>query len=150
MTVSRIRIMIVDDHEIVREGVRASLARDPRLEVVAEAATGADALRWVRRTLPDVALVDLRLPDMHGEDLTRELARDFPGTAVIILSTYLSEETVRGALEAGAAGDVTKGAGRPGPPAAIERGLSGGRAPGTHAGPQNGQRRARLPHARPA
>ena len=62
MTVSRTRIMIVDDHEIVREGVRASLSRDPRFEVVAEAATGADALRWVRRTLPDIALVDLRLP----------------------------------------------------------------------------------------
>ena len=60
------------------------------------------ALRRVRQTLPDIALIDLRLPDMRGEDLTRELTRDFPGTAVIILSTYLSEETVRGALQAGA------------------------------------------------
>ena len=68
----------------------------------------------MRQTLPDVALVDLRLPDMRGEELTRELlTRDFPSTAVIILSTYLSEETVRGALDAGAAGYVTKAAGLP-------------------------------------
>src|SRR3954453_10637524 len=136
MTVSRTRIMIVDDHEIVREGVRSSLSRDPRFEVVAEAATGADALRWVRRTLPDVALVDLRLPDMHGEDLTRELARDFPGTAVIILSTYLSEETVRGALEAGAAAYVTKAAGLPELIAAIERVSQGDVAVDATVGPQ--------------
>jgi len=136
MTLSRTRIMIVDDHEIVREGVRSSLSRDPRFEVVAEAATGADALRWVRRTLPDVALVDLRLPDMHGEDLTRELARDFPNTAVIILSTYLSEETVRGALEAGAAAYVTKAAGLPELVAAIERVMTSEQAPGVTAGPQ--------------
>jgi DNA-binding NarL/FixJ family response regulator len=132
----RTRVMIVDDHEIVREGVRASLSRDPGIEVVAEAANGAEALRWVRRTLPDVALVDPRLPDMHGEDLTRELARDFPDTAVIILSTYLSEETVRGALEAGAAAYVTKAAGLPELLAAIERVVSSDAPPSVSAGPQ--------------
>ncbi|MDO8187797.1 response regulator transcription factor [Conexibacter sp. JD483] len=130
------RVMIVDDHEIVREGVRATLSNDARIEVVGEAATGREALRLVRRTLPDVALVDLRLPDMRGEDLTRELTRDFPSTAVVILTTYLSEETVRGALDAGAAAYVTKAAGLPELMAALERIMEGGAAPGAAAGPQ--------------
>jgi DNA-binding NarL/FixJ family response regulator len=130
------RIMIVDDHEIVREGVRAALARVSGVEVVGEASTGQEARRRVRQTLPDVALVDLRLPDMRGEDLTREFSRDFPGTAVIILSTYLSEETVRGALQAGAVGYVTKSAGLPELIAAIERTRGGARAPGPASGPQ--------------
>jgi DNA-binding NarL/FixJ family response regulator len=119
------RIMIVDDHDIVREGVRAALSSDPRIEVVAEAASGKEALRAVRQSLPDVALVDLRLPDMRGEDLTRELVRDFPSTKVIILTTYLSEETVRGALEAGAVAYVTKAAGLPELMAALERVMAG-------------------------
>jgi DNA-binding NarL/FixJ family response regulator len=130
------RIMIVDDHEIVREGVRATLTADPRIDVVATAASGRDALRCARQTLPDIALVDLRLPDMRGEDLTRDLTRDFPSTAVIILSTYLSEETVRGALEAGASAYVTKAAGLPELRAAIERVARGDRAEGATSGPQ--------------
>jgi DNA-binding NarL/FixJ family response regulator len=128
--------MIVDDHEIVREGVRAALSRTPGMEIVGEASTGREALRRVRQTLPDIALVDLRLPDMRGEDLTREFTRDFPGTSVIILSTYLSEETVRGALQAGAAAYVTKAAGLPELVAAIERVCSGQGAPGAASGPQ--------------
>lgn len=131
-----VRIMIVDDHEIVREGVRAALSRTPGMEIVGEASTGREALRRVRQTLPDIALVDLRLPDMRGEDLTREFTRDFPGTSVIILSTYLSEETVRGALQAGAAAYVTKAAGLPELVAAIERVCSGQGAPGAASGPQ--------------
>jgi DNA-binding NarL/FixJ family response regulator len=130
------RIMIVDDHEIVREGLRASLSADSRFEVVAESGSGQEALRAVRQTLPDIALVDLRLPDMRGEDLTRELTRDFPSTSVIILSTYLSEETVRGALAAGAVGYVTKAAGLPELVATIERVMDGTNEVGAMAGPQ--------------
>ncbi|MCW2995178.1 MAG: response regulator transcription factor [Conexibacter sp.] len=130
------RIMIVDDHDIVREGVRAALSSDPRIEVVAEASSGKEALRRVRQTLPDVALVDLRLPDMRGEDLTRELVRDFPSTSVIILTTYLSEETVRGALEAGAVAYVTKAAGLPELVAALERVMDGVAAPAAAEGLQ--------------
>lgn len=130
------RIMIVDDHELVREGVRSALSRVAGIEVVAEASTGREALRRVRQTLPDIALVDLRLPDMRGEELTRELHRGFPGTAVIILSTYLSEETVRGALQAGAAAYVTKAAGLPELLAAIERVRQGRRVVGAASGPQ--------------
>lgn len=131
-----VRVMIVDDHEIVREGVRASLSRAPGIDVVGEASTGREALRRVRQTLPDIALIDLRLPDMRGEDLTRELSRDFPGTKVIILSTYLSEETVRGALQAGAAAYVTKSAGLPELMAAIERVRGSDNVVTTTSGPQ--------------
>jgi|SRR5581483_1410694 len=130
------RILIVDDHEIVREGVRSVLSVDPRFEVVGEAASAKEALQCARRTLPDVALVDLRLPDMRGEELTREFTRHFPETRVVILTTYLSEETVRDALAAGAAGYVTKAAGLPELKSALERVMEGGEAPGTAAGPQ--------------
>ena len=130
------RVLIVDDHEVVREGLRASLATDPRLEVVGTAETGQAALDVARRTLPDVALVDLRLPDMSGEDLTRQLRARFPSTAVIILTTYLSEETVRAALDAGAHAYVTKAAGLPELRAAIERVMGGQRSVDRTTGPQ--------------
>lgn len=132
----QMRILIVDDHEVVREGLRASLATDSRLEVVGTAETGQAALEMARRTLPDIALVDLRLPDMSGEDLTRELRSRFPSTAVIILTTYLSEETVRGALDAGALAYVTKAAGLPELRAAIERVMADTGAPDSTSGPQ--------------
>jgi DNA-binding NarL/FixJ family response regulator len=130
------RILIVDDHEIVREGVRSVLSVDPRFDVVGEASNGKEALQCARRTLPDVALVDLRLPDMRGEELTREFTRHFPETRVVILTTYLSEETVRDALAAGAAAYVTKAAGLPELKSALERVMDGEAAPGTAAGPQ--------------
>lgn len=129
------RVMVVDDHDIVREGIRSSLSRDPRIEIVGEAATGKDALRRVRQCLPDVALIDLRLPDMRGEDLCREIARDFPSTKVIIFTTYLSEETVRGALEAGATDYVTKAAGIGRLTEAIERVIDGAGPRSTLEGP---------------
>ena len=76
-----------------------------------EAATGAEALRMLRRTLPDVLLTDFRLPDMSGDVLCRKTVADFPATRVVILTTYLSEEIVRQAVDAGAHGFVTKAAG---------------------------------------
>lgn len=130
------RVLIVDDHEIVREGLLATLSADERLEVVGSAATAAEALQQVRRTLPDVALIDLRLPDLSGEELCRKIRSDFPGTQVIILSTYLSEETVRGALNAGAAAYVTKAAGLPELRAALERVMDDSAGPPPGGGPQ--------------
>lgn len=117
----RKRLLIVDDHEVVREGLATALAADERFEIAGTAATGKEALQRARQTLPDIALVDLRLPDMRGEDLTREIRAHFPSTAVIVLTTYLGEGTVRAALEAGAAAYVTKAAGLPELRAAIER-----------------------------
>jgi DNA-binding NarL/FixJ family response regulator len=130
------RILIVDDHEIVQEGLAAALSRDEQLEVVGAAGSAREAMTLARRTLPDVALVDLRLPDMSGEDLTRELRANFPSMAVIVLTTYLSEETVRGALKAGAAAYVTKAAGLPELRAALDRVAAGDHAAGAGSGPQ--------------
>jgi DNA-binding NarL/FixJ family response regulator len=107
----RLRILVVDDHEIVREGIASALGTDPRYEIVGSAGSGRAAIEQARRTLPDVILLDLRLPDINGEELCRKLRAHFPSTAVIILSTYLSEGTVRSALEAGASAYVTKAAG---------------------------------------
>lgn len=105
------RIMIVDDHELVREGLAATLGADPSLEVVGNVGTAAAALALARRTRPEAAVIDLRLPDRSGEELCREALEIIPGLAVIMLSTYLSEEAVRGAIDAGAAAYVTKAAG---------------------------------------
>lgn len=131
-----LRVLIVDDHEIVREGLQATLSADPRLNVVGAVATGRAALERARQTVPDLALVDLRLPDMRGEELTRELRQRFPSIAVIILSTYLSEETIRTSLESGAAAYVTKAAGLPELRSAIDRVMTGEGAEGPLTGPQ--------------
>ncbi|HEY4452124.1 MAG TPA: response regulator transcription factor [Solirubrobacteraceae bacterium] len=105
------RICVVDDHEIVREGLRRALSSDPSLEVVGEAGTGAEALREARRKLPDVMLLDYRLPDTTGDELCRTIRGAFPSTQVVMLTTYLSEDVVRRSIEAGAAGFVTKSSG---------------------------------------
>ena len=130
------RLLIVDDHEVVRAGLEATLSSDPRFEVVGTAGTGKAALERARQTLPDVALVDLRLPDMRGEDLTREICSRMPSTKVIILTSYLGEGTVRAALDAGASGYVTKAAGLPELVATIENVVSGDQALETAAAPQ--------------
>jgi DNA-binding NarL/FixJ family response regulator len=106
-----IRVLVVDDHEVVREGVSAALAADEQFEVVGAVPTAAAALQVASRTRPDVALVDLRLPDLVGDRLCAELRRRLPSTAVVVLSSYMSEDTVRTAMEAGAAAYITKGAG---------------------------------------
>ena len=106
-----VRILIVDDHEVVREGLSSVLANDPRYEVVGTAANGAAAVEVAAHTQPDVAIVDFRLPDMAGDQVCRNLLRSRPDLRVIMLSSYLSEGLVRQALTAGAAGYLTKGSG---------------------------------------
>lgn len=117
----RLRLLIVDDHEVVREGLAATLAEDERYEVVGSVADGRSALEQARRTLPDIVVLDLRLPDTDGIALCRRFRKSFPSTAVVVLSTYLSEGTVRGALDAGAAAFVTKAAGLAELRSALER-----------------------------
>lgn len=116
-----LKLLIVDDHEVVREGLAAALREDPAYEVVGSVGDGRAALECARRTLPDIILLDLRLPDVEGATLCRRLRKGFPSTAVVILSTYLSEGTVRSALEAGAAAYVTKAAGLRELKSALER-----------------------------
>jgi DNA-binding NarL/FixJ family response regulator len=108
----RIRILIVDDHPVVRDGLRAILERQPDLTVVAEASTGEGALTEYRRHRPDVTLMDLRLRGMGGVEATERLCREFPGSRVLVLSTYRVEEEIYQALRAGARGYLLKDATR--------------------------------------
>lgn len=106
-----IRLLIVDDHEVVREGLVAALGGDARFEIVGATGSAADALGELHRVSPDVAVVDLRLPDRPGDQLCRDLRAQRPATTVVILSTYASEDAVRAALDAGASAYVAKSAG---------------------------------------
>src|SRR4030088_3619435 len=103
-----IRLLIVDDHELVRAGLRTLLQAEPDLEGVAEAGTGSQALAHARRLRPDVILLDARLPDMSGPDVCRELCEALPDVAVAILTTFSDDELVRGCVRAGARGYLLK------------------------------------------
>lgn len=103
-----IRVLIVDDHEIVRSGLRTLLSREEDVHVVGVAGTGEEALDLVERLHPEIALVDHGLPKMSGTELCRMIAQNHPDTAVIILTNFLRDEVVRSALEAGAKGYVYK------------------------------------------
>jgi DNA-binding NarL/FixJ family response regulator len=120
-----VSLLIVDDHEVVREGLLAALAKDPDLEVVGAVGTGHAALQAAVELRPDIALVDLRLPDLSGDEVCRRIKREVPQTAVIILSTYLDESLVSAALKAGASEYVTKAAGLPQLRCAIHRAGTG-------------------------
>ena len=105
------RLIVVDDHEVVRAGLVAVLSQEPAWELVGTAATGEEAVELARRVRPDVAVVDLRLPDVPGDELCRELVAMLPGITVGGLSSSLTAERVRAAVNAGAAAYVTKAAG---------------------------------------
>ena len=108
MSASAIRVLVVDDQALMREGLRTLLDYDERVEVVGEAADGAEALRRIRDARPDVALVDVRMPGMDGVELTGRLFSDHPEIAVIILTTFDDDEYIFGALRAGARGYLLK------------------------------------------
>lgn len=103
-----VRVMIVEDQDIVRRGLATLLELDERVEVVGEAADGVEALGKVSRLRPQVALVDVRMPRMDGVELTRRLAADHPEIAVVILTTFDDDEYVFGGLRAGARGYLLK------------------------------------------
>ena len=102
------RILVVDDHEIVRIGLRAVLSRQPGWEVVGEAASAEEATRLARQLNPDVVLMDVRLPDRSGTEACREILSDHPETKVLMLTSYPDEEAVYGSVLAGASGYVLK------------------------------------------
>lgn len=103
-----IRILLVDDVEAYRSGVRALLGGVPDLSIVAEAGDGSEALRRARLDRPDVALVDLQLPNIDGVEVTRRLRIDLPSCRVVILTTFDDDDRLFGALRAGASGYLTK------------------------------------------
>ena len=105
-----IRVVLVDDHALVRQGFRRILEDDPELTVVGEASNGADAIALVKKTDPDVVVMDMAMPDMSGLHATMELIKQRPGTKVLILSMYSDEQYVRNALDAGAKGYILKSA----------------------------------------
>ncbi len=121
-----IRLLIVDDHEIVREGLVAALEADERFDVVAATGSAAEALAALRRVRPDVAIVDLRLPDMPGDELCRALRDRLPDTPVVMLSSYASEDTVRAAMDAGASAYLSKSTGLADLRAVLDRVLADG------------------------
>lgn len=103
-----IRVLIADDHTLVREGIRALLERLPEVEVVAEATDGRDALNLLKTSQPDVVLMDISMPRLNGLDATRHMVREMPKIKVIMLSMHRSEQYVWQALNAGAAGYLLK------------------------------------------
>ena len=105
-----IRIALVDDHALVRDGIRALLAVKPSFEVVGEAEDGPEALELCRREMPDILLVDIGLKEMNGLELTRLLREQYPEIKILVLSMYDNQEYIATSIRAGASGYVLKNA----------------------------------------
>jgi two-component system, NarL family, nitrate/nitrite response regulator NarL len=112
MSVERVRVVIADDHPFFRDGVRRGLSEDGRIDVVAEAATGREAIEAIRRERPDVALVDYQMPDVDGTGVVRAVVREGLGTRVLLLSAHTESAIVFDALQEGATGYLGKEARR--------------------------------------
>ena len=103
-----LRIVIVDDHAVVRRGVRTLLESQPGWEVLAEATTGREAVEVAKRLQPDIVVMDLTLPELNGLDATRQILKESPRTEVLVLTMHHSEELAYNVLQAGARGYVLK------------------------------------------
>ena len=115
-----IRVLICDDQDVVREGLRAILGTAPGIEVVGQARDGAEALELVPQTRPDVVLMDLKMPGMNGVQATRAIRDHYPNVRVLVLTTYDADEWVFDAIRSGAAGYLLKDTPRAGLIEAIE------------------------------
>jgi DNA-binding NarL/FixJ family response regulator len=104
----KIKVLIVDDHTLVRDGIRALLALVADIQVVGEAVNGREALEKVKKLAPDVVLMDLAMPIMSGLEATRRIRKRFPGTKVLALTQYEDKEYIVPTIEAGARGFVSK------------------------------------------
>ena len=103
-----IRVLLVDDHPVVRVGLRGMLDMSDDLHVIGEAASGDEALTLTATLSPDVVLMDLRMPGVDGAEATERIAARFPGVRVLVLTTYDTDEDILRAIEAGAAGYLLK------------------------------------------
>ncbi len=108
-----IRVVLVDDHALVRQGFRRILEDEEDILVVGEAGDGAETLNVLRAQQPDVVVLDMSMPEMNGLQVTREILKQFPGTRILILSMYSDEQYVRNAIDAGAHGYILKGSNGP-------------------------------------
>ncbi len=133
---STIRILIADDHGVVREGLRAVLGSEPDMEVVGEAATGKEVVERAAELQPDVILMDIQMPHVNGIEATRRILEANPDIGVVVLTMFEDDDSVFSAMRAGARGYVLKGA----PPSEILkvlRAVAGGEA---HFGPEIAKR----------
>jgi len=103
-----ITVLVVDDHEVVRQGLVALIGRRPGFQVVGEAGTAAEAVESARRFQPDLVIMDVRLPDGSGIEACREIRADLPDTRVVMLTSYPDEDAVLSAIVAGASGYLLK------------------------------------------
>jgi len=102
------RILVADDHHIVRRGIRSLLEHQPGLEICAEAVTGSQAVEYIKRDHPDIVILDLTMPDLNGLEVIDQMREHSPQTAAIILTMHFSEELAREVLRAGAMAFVLK------------------------------------------
>lgn len=126
MTRLSIRVLIVDDHEVVRAGLKAVLDRQPDITVVASVGTGEEALEWLESAPIDIAILDQRLPGLNGVDICRIVQRRFPRTSALMLTCFASDEVVHACLAAGARGYLTKDGTVEDLPSAVRTIASGG------------------------
>jgi DNA-binding NarL/FixJ family response regulator len=103
-----IRVLLADDHEVVRMGMRALLEQHANITVVSEAGTGEEAIAMAEQTRPDVIVMDIRMPGMNGVEATRVITEKFPQMRIVILTSYAEDDLVLAAIRAGAAGYVLK------------------------------------------
>jgi DNA-binding NarL/FixJ family response regulator len=106
----KIRVLLAEDHTLVRQGFRRILEDDPRITVVGEASTGLSAIELAKELKPDVAVMDLAMPELGGLEASAEILKDLPQTKILILSMYSNEAYVRKAFEMGAKGYILKNA----------------------------------------
>ena len=106
----KIRVLVVDDHTIVRDGISALLSLAGDIEVVGEAVNGNDALKMAAKLQPDVVLMDIAMPIMGGLEATRRITKEFPGTKVLVITQHDDKEYVFPVIESGAAGLISKAA----------------------------------------
>ena len=105
---AKVRVLIADDHSVVRQGLRMFLALDPEIEIVGEAASGEEAIQQARDIRPDVVLMDLVMPGMGGVAATRMIRTEMPAVEVVALTSVVADEAVTGAIRAGAIGYLLK------------------------------------------
>jgi DNA-binding NarL/FixJ family response regulator len=131
-----IRVLIADDHGVVREGLRAVLGSEPDMEVVGEAATGKEVVEQAAELEPDLILMDIQMPDVNGIEATRRILEANPDVGVVVLTMFEDDDSVFSAMRAGARGYVLKGA----PPSEILKVVRAVAAGEAHFGPEIARR----------